>query len=114
MLFNPDVVNEVDVPLPITVPPPSVLPVLYTVPFAGLADNELTVLLTTRYSSAPDAVNEPDILLLVTLLNERPIGCAAGVVHAGKVVAWLPVRGFVERYFGAPVQLVLLYAKTKK
>ena len=69
-------------PLPITVPFPRVLPKLYSVPSAGIADKEEKVLCTIRYSSTLDtAAKEPFMLEDVILLKLNPVGCADGVVQ---------------------------------
>ena len=70
--------------------------------------------ITTRYSLAPDALNEPEIEVLTALANEKAVGCAEGAAQAGKVVVALPVNGLAVKYFGPPLQEILFTEKTKK
>ena len=111
---NPVALKEVEAPLLTTVPPPNAAPAVYVVPSTGLLLRDEATLLTTTYPSAAAALNDPLIELLVTPEKPNPVGCAAGVVHGGFEVAWLPLSGLVVKYFGPPEQLLLLYANTKK
>jgi hypothetical protein len=66
------------------------------------------VLITTRYSSAPEAVNAP--FIEEDVIDEKfiAVGCADGGTHTGKVVVWLPVSAVAVKYNGPPEHAELL------
>ena len=87
LLFSPEAVKLAEAPLLTTIPPPNASAELYTVPSIGVELNELEVLLTTRYSLADDAVNEPAILFEVTVPKTNTDGCEEGATQLGNKVA---------------------------
>ena len=91
-----------------TTPPPRALPAVYTVPSTGPDDKAAEVLLTTRYSSAPEAaVKLPAMEEEVMAPKLNTVGCADGVAQGGNKVVRLPDNGAFNRYFGPPLQDVL-------
>ena len=100
--------NDVVVPRLTTVPPPNTLPALYTVPLTGADDKAETLLRTTRYSSAPEAVKDAAMEDDVMAPKIKPAGAAAGTVQGVPFVATLPVKGATVKYFGPPLHNALL------